>query len=116
MINDFEKLRKKLHEAIETSGLHSEQTEKISKRYNKLINSYYKNEKQYSEDNIMCMKYRESIKCLKQITRDFMKFPTIKEWNRYAKENNLLNSECLKYMSGNSWHDLRNRILSKLSY
>ena len=30
MINDFEKLRKKLHEAIETSGLHSEQTEKIS--------------------------------------------------------------------------------------
>lgn len=116
MINDFEKLRKKLHETIEKNGLDSDQTRKISNRYNKLVNSYYQKERQYSEDNIMCMNYRESVKCLKQITKDFVKFPTIKEWNYYAKKNNLLNSESLKYISGNSWHDLRNRILSELSY
>ena len=58
--------------------------------------------------------YLKSIKNLKKITKDFVKFPTIKEWNYYAKENNLLSSESLKYISGNSWHDLRNRISSKL--
>ena len=61
----------------------------------------------------MYIKYLESINCLRKIARDFVRFPTIKEWNYYAKENNLLNSESLKYISGNSWHDLRNRILSE---
>lgn len=114
MINDFEKLRKKLHEAIEKNGLDSEQTRKISTRYNELVNSYYKKERQYRENSIMGIKYRESIRCLKQISRDFAKFPTIKEWNHYAKEKNLLNSESLKYISGNSWHDLRNKISIEL--
>lgn len=114
MINDFEKLREKLHETIEKNGLDSEQAIKISNRYNKLVNSYYQKEKQYSEENIMHTHYIESIKALRKITRDFVKFPTIKEWNHYAKENNLLNSESLKYISGNSWHDLRNRVLSEL--
>lgn len=113
MINDFEKLRKKLHETIEVYGLDSEKTRKISKRYNELVNSYYQNEKQYHRDNVMYIKYLESINCLRKIARDFVRFPTIKEWNYYAKENNLLNSESLKYISGNSWHDLRNRILSE---
>ena len=49
MINDFEKLRKKLEESIELNGLNSDQTRKISKRYNKLVNSYYQNEKQYKK-------------------------------------------------------------------
>ncbi len=114
MINNFEKLRKKLHESIEKNGLNSEQTAKISKRYNNLVNSHYKNERQYRENNIMYRKYMEAIKCLRKITKDFVKFPTIKEWNYYAKENNLLNSESLKYISGNSWHDLRNRISLEL--
>lgn len=113
MICDFEKLQEKLHESIEKNGLNSEQTRKISKKYNELINLYYKNETQYHEGDMMGIKYMESIKCLKKITRDFVKFPTIKEWNYYAKENDLLNSESLKYISGNSWHDLRNRILAE---
>ncbi len=113
MINDFEKLRKKLDETIETYGLNSEQTRKISNRYNELVNSYYKNERQFDPDSIMNEKYIETIRCLRQVTKDFVKFPTIKEWNCYAKQNNLLSSESLKYISGNSWHNLRNRILSE---
>lgn len=45
MISDFKELREKLHKSIEMSGLHSERTEKISKRYNELVNLYYQNEK-----------------------------------------------------------------------
>ena len=114
MISDFKELREKLHKSIEMSGLNSERTKKISKRYNELVNLYYQNEKQYHKNSSMHDSYLESIKSLKKITKDFVKFPTIKEWNYYAKEHNLLSSESLKYISGNSWHDLRNRISSKL--
>lgn len=110
MINDFERLREKLHESIEINGLDSDQTRRISKRYNDLVNDYYQNEKQYNKDSLMYKKYVESVKCLRKITNDFVEFPTIKEWNFYAKEHHLLNSESLKYISGNNWHDLRNRI------
>lgn len=110
MISDFKELRRKLDECVEKYGLHSERTKKLSKRYNELVNLYYQNEKQYHEDSLIRDNYLKSIQCLKKITKDFVKFPTIKEWNYYAKENNLLNSESLKYISGNSWHDLRNRI------
>lgn len=110
MIDEFEDLREKLHESIEINGLNSKQTKKISKRYNDLVNFHYQNERQYSDNNLMHKKYVESVKYLRQITRDFVEFPTIKEWNYYAKQNNLLNSESLKYMSGSTWHDLRNRI------
>lgn len=113
MINDFEKLRGKLHEAIDVYGLDSEKTNKISRRYNELVNDYYQNERQYHEDNLMYIKYLESIQCLRKITKDFMKFPTTNEWNHYAKENDLLNSESLKYISGNDWHNLRNTILAQ---
>ena len=39
-----------------------------------------------------------------------VKFPTVKEWNIYAKENQLLSSESIKYIAGVNWHELRNRI------
>lgn len=62
----------------------------------------------------MYHKYIDSVKSLKKITGDFINFPTINEWNHYAKENDFLNSESLKYISGNNWHDLRNKILSEI--
>lgn len=114
MITDFEKLREKLHESIEINGLNSEQTRKISKKYDDLINSYYQHEKQYKKNSLMQDNYRESTKCLKKITKDFSKFPTVKEWNFYAKQNDLLNSESLKYISGSTWHELRSKIMSDL--
>lgn len=110
MIDEFEDLRKKLHESIEINGLDSEKTRKISKKYNDLVNFHYRNERQYKIDNLMYKKYVESLKYLRKITRDFVEFPTIKEWNYYAKENKLLNSESLKYISGSTWHELRNKI------
>lgn len=112
MIDEFEELRKKLDESVEVNGLNAEQTQKLSKRYNDLVNFHYQKERQYKENSLMYKKYIESLKYLRKITKDFVEFPKIKEWNYYAKQNNLLNSESLKYISGSTWHDLRNRIYS----
>lgn len=114
MINDFEKFRRKLHRSIERFGLNSKETKKISERFDKLVNEYYDKERQYKEDNIMKKVYIESIEKLRKITKIFSKFPSINEWNIYAKENNLLCSESIKYISGLNWHQLRNRILSEI--
>lgn len=112
MRDEFEKLRKKLEESIEKNGIDSERTKKISEKFDKMVVSYYKNEKQYHENSIMHIKYSDSMQNLKMITTDFAKFPTIEEWNHYAAEKELLCSESIKYISGNNWHNLRNRILT----
>ena len=113
MLDKFERLRKKLNESIEQNGLNSEKTKKISRKFDELINSYYEKEVQYSHESIMYKKYVESINELSKITKDFAEFPSIPEWNKYAKEKGLLNSESIKYISGLNWHDLRNRTVSK---
>ena len=114
MVKNFEKLRSKLDKAIEIHGVDSEKASKLSKRYTELVNCYYREEKQFHENNLMYLTYLESLNSLRKITKDFVKFPTIEEWNYYAKENGLLNSESLKYISGNDWHELRNAISSQI--
>ena len=113
MINDFEKIRKKLDESVLKNGLNSKKTKKLSEKFDKLVSEFYKNEKQYDKTNILYIKYEESIFHLIKITKEFAKFPSIEEWNKYAKEKYLLNSESLKYISGLNWHKLRSRTLSK---
>lgn len=113
IIDRFERLRKKLNSSIEKYGLNSDKTNKISLRFDKLINSYYKKETQYSHKSIMYKKYVESVNELEKITHDFAEFPSIPEWDQYAKQKDLLSSESIKYISGLNWHDLRNRTLSK---
>ena len=98
MLNRFERLREKLNNSIEKYGIESEKTRKLSDKFNKLLNK----------------KYIESIKTLEKITSDFSKFPTINEWNKYAKEKDLLCSESIKYITGINWHELRNRIKLKV--
>ena len=86
MINNFERIREKLHESIEKNGINSEKTKRISERFDKLVNSYYINERKYNTNCLMYIKYTESIKHMKKITKEFAKFPSIDEWNKYAKE------------------------------
>ena len=86
MINNFERLRKRLDYSIEKNGINSEKTKRLSERFDKLVNNYYKNEKQYKEDSIIHIKYLESIQRLKRITKDFVKFPTINEWSIMPKK------------------------------
>ena len=110
----FEKLRCKLHTAIDKYGINSKETREISKKFDGLVNSYYEKERQYPENSLMRIKYLESLNILRKITRDFSKFPSTDEWNKYAGEKGLLCTESLKYITGINWHQLRNRIKSEI--
>lgn len=109
-MSEIEELRQKLHRAIEEYGLDSEETRKISVEMDKLLNK-----RGYNEKNLMYNKYLESMFELRKITNLFAKFPTIDEWNKYAKDNLLLNSESIKYISGLDWNKLRDRIKKDLN-
>ena len=113
-MDKLKKIQNQLHKNIEKYGLNSEKTRKISERYNKMVNCYYQKERQYNEWNIMKIKYKISMEKLKKLTTDFGNFPSVEEWNYYAKKQDLLSSESIKYISGNNWHDLRNRIMSEI--
>lgn len=106
----LERIRGELHMAINKYGINSKEAINKSEEFNEVLNIYYKIAREYSEDNIMNKKYIESIKILKKIDKDFAKFPTVDEWNKYAKEHNLLSSESIKYIIGVNWHDIRNKI------
>ena len=106
----LERLREELHMSISKNGLNSEKTMEISDEFNKVLNLYYENGVGYSKDSIMCKEYIKAIKALKKITKDFSKFPTVNEWNKYAKEHNLLSSESIKYIIRVNWHEIRNKI------
>lgn len=110
----LEKISSLLQDSIEKNGLNSPKTQKLCEKFNKIMNECIKNEKQYSENNIMKITYEKSIEEIKETTKIFTKFSTVKEWNKYAKEKYLLNSESIKYISGLNWHQLRIRILSEI--
>lgn len=109
-MSEIEELRQKLHRAIEEYGLNSEEVYKISIEMDKLLNK-----RGYNEKNLMYNKYLESMFELRKISKIFGEFPTISEWNKYAKENYLLNSESIKYMSGLDWNMLRSRIKKEMN-
>lgn len=110
MIDTFERIRSELHMAIDEYGINSKKAIEKSEEFNRVLNVYYKKGLKYSKDNIMQEKYIEAIEILKNITKDFAKYPTIDEWNKYAKQKGLLSSESIKYISGMNWHDLRSKI------
>jgi len=109
-MSEIEQLRNKLHEAIDKYGINAEETRKISVELDNLLNN-----RGYNEKNLMYNKYLESMFELRKITKLFAKFPSVDEWNKYAKENLLLNSESIKYISGLNWHKLKDRIKNDLN-
>lgn len=110
-------LRKKLHKSIEKTGLNSEETREISDKIDELINEYERSIKtvEYPQNSEMMCYYKMSYAELKKITKDFNKFPSVAEWNYYAKENNLLSNVSLEYISSLNWNNLRVKILRELN-
>lgn len=111
----IEKLRRRLHQAIERHGLDSKEVRLISAELDKLINEYNKNQQVYEPNNKMKKAYDNSIKKIKQIVKEFGDFPNVEEWNHYAKDNNLLSSESLKYISHLNWNEFREKILYEIN-
>lgn len=108
-MNEVEELRKKLHEAIDIYGINSEEVYKISTEMDKLLNK-----RGYDDKNLMYNKYLDSMFELRKISKIFNEFPSVDEWNKYAKEKYLLNSESLKYISGLNWHKLKDKIKKEM--
>lgn len=114
----IEKLKKKLDQEIKINGLDSKKARRYSIQIDFLLNKYYKQEypaeKRYEQNSIMYRYYKISFNKLKQLTRDFSKFPTTEEWNHFAKEHHYLNHVSMQYISGLDWHKLRDVILSEI--
>lgn len=111
----IEKLRRRLHQAIEKHGLNSKEVSLISADLDKLINEYNKNQQVYEPNNEMNKAYDISVKRIKQIVKEFGEFPSVEEWNHYAKDNNLLNSESLKFISHLNWNEFREKIFYEIN-
>lgn len=109
-MSKIEQLRNKLHEAIDKYGINAEETRKISVEMDNVLNKHG-----YTESNLIYNKYLESMFELRKISKIFGEFPTINEWNKYAKEKYLLNSESIKYISGLDWNKLRNQIKKEMN-
>jgi hypothetical protein len=116
-IKRIRNLRNKLHESIKNNGLDSDKTRKISDEIDVLINEYYNNIQQikYPADSEMKVYYEQSYKQLKIVTQQLESFPSVQEWNKFAKKNCLLSSMSMQYISKLNWNYLRTKILRELN-
>jgi hypothetical protein len=116
-IKRIRNLRNKLHESIKKNGLDSDKTRKISDEIDVLINEYYNNIQQikYPADSEMKIYYEQSYKMLKIVVQQLERFPSVQEWNKFAKENCLLSSMSMQYISKLNWNYLRAKVLRELN-
>lgn len=116
-IKRIRSLRNKLHKSIKKNGLDSNETRKISDEMDKLINEYYDNIQQieYPADSEMKLYYEYSYRALKTVVQQLERFPSTQEWNKFAKENCLLSSMSMQYISKLNWNYLRTKVLRELN-
>lgn len=107
----IEKTRKILHRNIEKYGLNSKEVREISLQLDELINMYYGKDR----EETMQAEYKIAYEELKRLTRENKEFPSVQKWDEYAKKNNLISSESLKFLSKSNWNKLRNKIRSEIN-
>lgn len=114
----IKKLRTKLEKAIGEKGLNSTEVRKFSDEMDELLNEYEESVKiaDFPKDSEMLECYKISYEKLKKITSDFKKFPTVAEWNQYAKENDLLSNSSLEYISKLNWKYLKIKVERELNF
>ncbi len=110
-------IRKRLDKVVIKYGLHSIETRKVSDEIDIKINEYYKSIEQvkYPRNSNM-NKYKEkSYKKIKEIVLNTKKFPTVKQWDKIAKEEGFLSHISLEYMMKTNWNNLRVKTLRELN-
>lgn len=114
----IKRLRTKLEKAIKEKGLNSIEVRELSDEMDRLLNEYEESIKivDFPKDSEMLEYYKISYEKLKKITSDFKKFPTVAEWNHYAKENNLLSNSSLEYISKLNWKYLKIKVERELNF
>lgn len=118
----IEKTRDKLHRAIDEKGFEAEETKRLSKEINELINLYYatkdevytRTQKDYPKDSEIWQTYQKSYIELRNNTIEQKQFPSTKKWNCFAKQNTYLNCQTIEYISGLTWNEMREKILKEI--
>lgn len=110
-------LRNKLHKSIDKTGLDSSETREISSKIDVLIKEYYDSikEVEYPKFSDMYLYYKKSYKALKIVTQQLRRFPSVQEWNKFAKENNYLSHISLEYISKLNWKYLQIKVERELN-
>ena len=107
MLKALELLSNKLYLNIDKYGLSSYETAKTTKEIDDISTKFLKREKKFANNNFMYNQYKISYQKLKKLSGEFNENITIEAWNRYAKENDYLNAESIKYISGLNWNELK---------
>lgn len=117
ILRKISSLRKKLNKSIEKYGLNSSETKEISEQIDELIKEYYDSIKivEYPKYSNMLIYYKKAYEALKSTTIQLEKFPTVSEWNKFAKENNYLSHISLEYISKLNWNYLKVKIERELN-
>lgn len=112
LYNEIKVLQKKLDKNIYKNGLKDKQTIQISNKIDELISNYYNSikKRKYPTESTMKLFYDISYEELKKNTMQNDRFPEVGEWNKYAREYDLLSSESIKYMSMLDWKYLRVKV------
>lgn len=111
--NEIRDLQNKLNSGIQNHKLDNLNAIEISNKIDKLLNDYYLISMygiKFPSNSNMKKYYELSYKELIKLTIKNNKFPTLEEWNKFAKENNLLSSESMKYISTLEWKYLRLKV------
>ena len=112
VIKNLKTIRKKLDKSIRKYGIYSENSQIISKEFDDLLNVYYKSikEVEFPESSMMIIYYRISYNALKELTQKNKKFPLVKEWNKYDKENKFMSHISLEYISKLDWNYIQIKV------
>ena len=111
--NEIRDLQNKLNSGIQNHKLDNLNAIEISNKIDKVLNDYYLISmygRKFPSNSNMKKYYELSYKELIKLTIKNNKFPTLEEWNKFAKENNLLSSESMKYISTLEWKYLRLKV------
>lgn len=116
--NEIRNLQNILNGGVENNNLNDEKALKLGNKIDKLINNYYSlsiPKREFPVKSKMKQFYDASYRELKRMTIKNNRFPELEEWNKYAKENNLLSSESMKYISRMEWKYLKLKIKRQIN-
>ncbi len=111
--NEIRDLQNKLNSGIQNDKLDNLKAIELSNKIDKLVNDYYLVSmygRKFPANSNMKKYYELSYKELVKLTMQNNKFPSLEEWNKYAKENNLLSSESIKCISMLEWKYLKLKV------
>lgn len=118
LFSQIKKYRKILTKTITKTGIHSKETTEISNQIDRLIVQYYKQTKTISfpTESSTNQFFEKSYQALKIVTLDNNKFPTVEQWNQFAKKNDCLSHKSLEYITRLDWNYLEIKVERELNF